>query len=295
MFHFDTPYRHSIVKHRSRWNCLHLNHSNMITAVIPTLNAQRTLADCLESINNHNTPVDSIIMVNDRRTDKTLQITAKSAKSVIISLANRSSQRNLGWKSVDSSAIIVIDADMILDPFVITECEKALAHNPSLAGFVIPEQSYGESFWSKVKWFEKGFYQRICWMETARCFRRGYNPSLISGEDWDIDQHAKGHGSIERMQSIIIIWHNEQTLGLRRVKTRKSHYVTILQAYIAKHPLHARRQLSLRRRVSLFLRNPRCSMDHSFLTAGLFILGSVEWLSMHHMPTRTNIESLCHD
>lgn len=288
-------HRYSVIKHRCRWNLPHLPDCYMITAVIPTLNAERTLVDCLESIKNQKTPVDNIIVVDGGSTDNTLQIAAKFADRVITTSANRSSQRNLGWKSSDSSAIIFIDADMILDPFVITECEKALTYNPSLAGLVIPEQSYGESFWSKVKWFERSFYQGIWWMEAARCFRRdilvstgGYDPALIGGEDWDIDERARAQGAIAHIQSFI--WHNEQTLDLRIVRTKKSHYATTLQAYIAKHPIRALRQLSLQNRISLFLRNPRRLMAHPILTAGLFIIGCVEWLSMHRMPTHTNLE-----
>jgi glycosyltransferase involved in cell wall biosynthesis len=256
----------------------------MITVVVPTLNVEKTLTACLNSLRAQETNPDSIIVVDGGSTDYTPVIAQELADRVITTQANRSLQRNIGWQHAHGSAVLFVDADMILDPLVITACQEVFDRDLSTVALVIPETSYGSTFWARVKSFERSFYQGIWWMEATRCIRRdvleatgGYDQALIGGEDWDLDERIRSYGSIGRIHPRI--WHNEQDLTLRQTQSKKAHYASTLQTYANKHPHRARRQLSLVWRVGLFLRRPWQLTSHPILSMGLGIMGGVEWLS----------------
>lgn len=254
----------------------------MISVVVPTLNAENTLAACLTSIRDQETPVDQIIVVDGGSTDQTLSIAQHKADLVLQTQANRSLQRNVGWQATDSRFILFIDADMILDSRVVGACEEAFIGDPRLVGLVIPEQSFGATFWARVKAFERTVYQGVWWMEAARCFRRadliasgGYDPALVGEEDWDLDERMRQQGTIGRINPIIR--HNEQRLTLSRIREKKGHYASTLRVYATRHPERARRQLSLLQRAGLFVRRPWFLLAHPILSGGLVILGGTEW------------------
>lgn len=258
----------------------------MISVIIPTLNAEATLAACLTSVRAQETPVDRIIVVDGGSTDQTVSVAERLADVVLTAPANRALQRNMGWQAAES-AVLFVDADMVLDVLVVGACEEALARNPQVVGLVVPERSFGPTFWARVKGFERAVYQGVWWMEAARCFRRedlvatgGYDPALIGGEDWDLDERMRQRGTIQRITPII--WHNEQHLTLSHIRNKKGHYATTLKAYAERHPERSRRQLSLATRMGLFARKPGYLLTHPRLTAGLVILGGTEWWAQKH-------------
>lgn len=254
----------------------------MITVVVPTLNAEATLAECLNSLRSQERAVDDIVVVDGGSTDRTLEVARTMADVVIASKPNRSLQRNIGWQASRSPIVMFVDADMVLTAYVSMACEEAFEQDPLVVGLVIPERSYGSTFWAHVKEFEREFYQGISWMEAARCFRRdvlvgvgGYDSALIGGEDWDLDERVRKEGRIGRVKEMI--WHHEQDLTLGKVWAKKSHYASTLHAYAGKHPSRASWQLSWRRRVQLIFQRPRHLIAHPTLTIGLLVLGTIEY------------------
>lgn len=256
----------------------------MTSVVVPTLNAGSTLEACLKSIRDQSSKVHEIIVVDAMSSDNTVEIASRLADRIIISQPNRSAQRNLGCEVATGLLILFIDADMVLSPNVVSDCEAAFMDDPSVVGMVIPEESFGTTFWAHVKGLERGFYQGVWWMEAARCFKReaimsigGYDPELIGGEDWDVDERARKYGLVARVSAVI--WHNEQNLSLRRILDKKGHYASTLDLYWAKHPGRARRQLSLGSRVRLMVTNPFPLIRHPILSIGLVIVGIAEWIA----------------
>ena len=98
--------------------------SPLVSIVIPTLNAERTLKDCLDSIASQNYPHENleIIIADGGSTDETLQIVedfrAKSSTINVRVLENKlktgEAGKAVGIKAANNDVIALIDSDNIL-------------------------------------------------------------------------------------------------------------------------------------------------------------------------------------
>src|SRR5260221_5007633 len=86
---------------------------------------------------------------------------------------------------------------MELSPKVIEECVSLIIDNKKLGGISIPEESIAQTFWEKVKGFERSFYVEDPSEATdaARFFSKkvfdelgGYDQSITGPEDWDLPE-----------------------------------------------------------------------------------------------------------
>lgn len=254
-----------------------------VGVVIPTLNAAATLGRCLDSLREQTRRPDDVFIVDGGSQDGSVAIAYAGGACVLRSVANRSTQRNLGAEAAKRDELLLfIDADMVLSSRVIAECVSRFSIDH--AGLVIPEISVGSTMWARVKAFERQFYQGVWWMEAARCFKRsqmlsvgGFDPALVGGEDWDLDQRMRQVGAIGRIAAPI--YHDEGPLRLGKLIRKKEHYADTLQAYRCRHPERARMQLALAPRLGLFLRQPNQLVRHPTLTLGLLCLGVAEWFA----------------
>lgn len=255
-----------------------------VSVIIPTYLAERTLANCLRSLQQQTAMPDEIIVVDAGSPDRTVSIAESFNVTVLTTTPNRSAQRNLGADHARGDFVMFIDADMELTPSVIENCLNESRRHPEYFGLVIPEESFGTTFWAAVKAFERSFYQGVDFMEGARWMARktfltlgGYDAALLGGEDWDLDERLRHQGSIGRVTAIIR--HNEGALSLRTVRTKKGHYAETLTTYAARYPERAAQQLTLSSRVRLFLSRPYKLARHPAFTAGLVVMGVAQVLA----------------
>jgi len=89
-----------------------------VTVVVPTRNAARTLAACLESLRAQTTPCRTVV-VDNGSTDATVTIAEQGADVVLHAGPERSAQRNYGARAYPAAIVGFIDADMILAPSVV--------------------------------------------------------------------------------------------------------------------------------------------------------------------------------
>ena len=170
-----------------------------VSLVITTKNEEKNIGNCLESIRWQTYPQNllEVIIVDNNSLDKTKEIAGKYTKNVFNKGPERSAQRNYGMKMARGKYLMYLDADMILSPTVIARAVEKLSQVSSTppVALYIPEIVLGNSYWGKVRRFERSFYDGTV-IDCARFIRKdtfeqvgGFDLNMTGPEDWDFDFH----------------------------------------------------------------------------------------------------------
>lgn len=206
---------------------------SLVSIVVATYNEEKNIHTLLESCLLQDYKNLEVIVVDSvRTTDKTSDIAKESSVKVYKHGAERSVQRNYGVSKARGEYVVILDADMKLSPMVISECV-----NTQCDAVIIPEKSYGESFWAKCKALERNCYIGDSEIEASRFFRKslflkagGYNQDMISGEDWDLHKRIAKICKVGRISTHIL--HNEGKMSLLGDLKKKIYYSQKSDAYI---------------------------------------------------------------
>jgi len=163
-----------------------------------------------------------------------------------------------------------LDADMILSPTVIEKSVEMFEKDNVLA-LHIPEIILGNSYWNKVRRFERSFYDGTV-IDCVRIIRadvfkklNGFDESLTGPEDWDLDKRVRNEGKaallckydfeemnrkiLDTRYSILdekglkklmnltlepVIFHNEANFNLKKYLLKKKYYSKSFSAYVVK-------------------------------------------------------------
>ena len=215
----------------------------LVSIVIPTKNEASNLEACLQSIQNQTYQNIEIIVIDNFSSDTTLQIAKKYTSNVWQKGPERSTQRNFGLiDKAQGIYAMFIDADMTLSPDLITTCVNCMQSKNCL-GLHIPEIITGQSYWSKVRRFERSFYDGTV-IDGVRFFRKetfvnvgGFDQIMTGPEDWDLDKKLKQLGKIELLpdnHERSVIYHNEAEFNLIKYIKKKLYYTTSFDDYINK-------------------------------------------------------------
>ena len=255
--------------------------SATISVVVPTYNSASVIGNCLTSLQSQRLAPIDVVVSDGGSTDATIAIAEGCGATVIHGQANRSWQRNAGALAATGKYVVFIDADMRLTPRVLEECVESF--RSSDAALVIPEVDIGESFWARVRGFERSFYQDDWWLQAARCYRksqfievRGFDVGLIGPEDWDLDERIRSFGSVRRINATIE--HDEGHSSLRELLRKKTHYASSFDDFRQRHPERASLCFSRRRRIMSITSQPERIASHPLLSLGLLCLGGAESL-----------------
>lgn len=268
--------------------------SATISVVIPTFNSAQVIANCLESLQSQRlVPID-VVVSDGGSTDSTIAIAKSFGVKVIQGQANRSRQRNAGALAATGDYVVFIDADMRLTPGVLEECVESFRETD--AALVIPEVDIGESFWARVRGFERSFYHDDWWLQAARCYRksqfivmRGFDVGLIGPEDWDLDERIRSVGDVRRINAIIE--HDEGKSNFQTLIRKKTHYASSFDEFRRRHPDRASLCFSRRRRIQSIVCQPSKVTSHPLLALGLLWLGGTESLIINK-PSRSRPTSV---
>ena len=253
----------------TEYNHLSKKACQSVSIIITTQNEEKNLEPCLLSIQNQffSKEILEIIVIDNNSCDKTRDIAQNYTDKVFIKGPERSAQRNYGMKEVATGKYVMyIDADMILSPSLIRTCVETINTKNYLA-LHIPEVVLGEKFFSRVRRFERCFYDGTV-IDGARFFLKdafirvgGFDETMSGPEDWDIDKRIKKIGAIglvTRTSNKInqpdswplsnfiktrgvapehhgnVIYHNEAEFNLQNYLAKKNYYSRGLQEYINK-------------------------------------------------------------
>ncbi|MGB9937079.1 MAG: glycosyltransferase family 2 protein [Methanobacterium sp.] len=136
-----------------------MKNNPRVSIIIPTLNSEKTLKKCLESIVNQSYPNYEIIIVDGGSEDKTCEIAEKFSANVInVNIRSMSRQTNIGIINSKGDYVYRVDSDVILDHKTLEKCiEKCeIEGYDGICMHWIPDESI--SFWAKIRKIEKESY-----------------------------------------------------------------------------------------------------------------------------------------
>jgi len=205
----------------------------LVSVIVTTKNEEENVERCLESIEAQSYPLEEIeiIVVDNNSTDCTKGIARKYTNKIFNHGPERSAQRNLGIKEALGKYVLYLDADMRLSKNVLAECVQ-MCERQNLIALYIPERIVGQGFWTKIRDFERGFYDATV-VDCIRFIQRdeflkinGFDESLTGPEDWDLDRRIRAIGEVDIIKSPL--YHNEETFSLKRYLQKKVIMLKIL-------------------------------------------------------------------
>lgn len=218
----------------------------MISIIIPTKNEEHNIGNCLQSLAKQTYTDFEVLVCDGGSTDntrgivETILVAYLKSKLIFYSLKpNLGYQRRFGAQEAKGDYLLFIDADMVLDAKVLESCiTKLEASSQKLGAIIIPEVSFGDGFWAKVKAFEKKMYIGDNRVEAARFFVKeaytragGWGEAMAAGEDWDLTRRVREAGfTVGRVNELI--HHNEGKIFLFRTLKRKFYYAQKSKPYV---------------------------------------------------------------
>jgi glycosyltransferase involved in cell wall biosynthesis len=256
----------------------------LVSLIITTKNEAAVIQRLLISIKNQTYPNIETLVVDNSSEDETQKIARKYTKRVFTYGPERSAQRNYGAQMSKGEYIVFLDADMELTPNVITSCVSLMTKNKKLSGISIPEESVAQTFWEKVKGFERSFYVEDPSEATdaARFFSKkvfdelgGYDQSITGPEDWDLPERMMKKGyKTNKIKDYI--YHYERVPNPFKLAQKKYYYALTAHRYLKKHnlPLFSQKTIYFLRPV--FYKQWRILLIHPILTVSMFFMFFVE-------------------
>jgi glycosyltransferase involved in cell wall biosynthesis len=221
--------------------------NSLVSIIINTKNEERHMKRCLSSILDQGYPLDriEIIIVDNNSSDKTKDISESFLKgSIPLNLKfydrgpERSAQKNFGVEKSSGEYLLFLDADMALSKSVIQKCVEKMNENPKVVGLYIREVVTGKRFWSRVRRFEREFYNGTA-IDAVRFVRKsafndtyGFDEKLYACEDWDFNKRIKELGSLGQVG--FPIYHNEEEFKVKSYLQKKGYYILNMNIYIRK-------------------------------------------------------------
>ena len=191
----------------------------MVSISVTTKNEQNNIANCLKSLKNQTYRNIEIIVVDNNSVDNTVKIAQKFTEKVYNYGPERSSQRNYGaLKIAKGEYLLYLDADMVLTRDVIEKCVNYLKIERKVVGLYLPELIIGSKYFSKVRRFERYFYNGTV-IDGVRFMRlnsfkevKGFDERIVGFEDWDLDISLGKSGELRLLDNnndVYAIWTNK--------------------------------------------------------------------------------------
>lgn len=242
----------------------------VVSIVITTKNEEKNIGNCLTSIKLQDFPEKEveIIVVDNNSTDNTKKIARKYTQNVFNKGPERSAQRNFGMiEKAKGEYVLYLDADMILGKNVLKKTSEAFL-DEKLAALYVPEIVLGNSYWCRVRRFERSFYDGTA-VDCVRIIRKeifkkvsGFDLSMTGPEDWDLDKKIRNEGKVRVLDTYdfsgidkklgrhsypsdklaylsgltekAVIFHNESSFDLKKYLQKKKYYSKSFKTYINK-------------------------------------------------------------
>lgn len=257
----------------------------LVSVVVITYNEENQIRECIKSIKNSSYKNIEIILVDGDSKDKTLDIANNFSDIKIFKTHKKgmSFQRNYGFNKSKGKYVYSFDADMRMHKKLIENCVDICERDNEIVALYIPEIILGNSFFNKVRRFERTFYNGTV-IDSVRFFKKdvvkeiGFFDEKISGtgEDWDIDKRIRMKGKTKI--SDFPLYHNEINMNLKNYLERKKRYTPIMNNYInkwGKNDFDIKKQIGISYRYFfVFIENGKWKkvLRHPFLMINVLFL-----------------------
>ncbi|WXG41317.1 MAG: glycosyltransferase [Candidatus Freyarchaeum deiterrae] len=183
-----------------------------VSIIIPTLNEERYLPDCINSISNQTLPRNmyEIIVADSHSSDRTPEIAKKYADHLLnVPREGAGAARNEGAKIAKGEILLFLDADTTISKNFLEELVKNCDEKPVVGGTcdIYPSDGtpFGNAFFKLINIIYKLVYflgkphaQTKCCFYKKNAFRLlgGFNKNLIITEDQEMAWRAGKIGKI---------------------------------------------------------------------------------------------------
>jgi len=218
----------------------------LVSIIIPSLNSEKIIGECLDSIKKQTYSNIEIIIVDAESTDLTPDIARKYGEVFTFKLKpymiwGTPYQQNFGATKAKGRYLYFVDTDMVLCENSIEEYVQEMEMKDA-DSMIIPEISYGEGFWAKCKILERScyllgdmtieaprFHKKSIWDKLG-----GLDAKLGGYYDWDIHNRLRENG-YKVVRSNTPIYHNEGKLSLNKLIKKKYVYGKTTNRFIRKY------------------------------------------------------------
>jgi hypothetical protein len=167
----------------------------------------------------------------------------------------------------------------------ISKCAQLARETPSIGGVVVPERSIGQSFWVRVRDFEKSFYSGSI-IESARFFPAklakevgGFEEGVVFFEESTLPCKIQKKGHCLFLRTTPMVLHHEEDFSLITWLRKKFYYGKTIHLYRERYGDSLRVQISIRFRLGLFMNDRRRFFSRPKLALGIILLKSLEYFA----------------
>ena len=202
-----------------------------VSVIIPTLNEEKMIGKCLESLAGSCYPLDAfeVILVDNGSTDCTLEIAQSFSTRLRLTIlqqpgVNISTLRNLGANVAQGRLLAFLDADCSIPKDWFENAASNLASDSAgvIGGNItIPE----DSGWVARTWFQEAYAPvdgEVAYVPSGNMLMKkstftqigGFNETINTSEDCELCSRARGEGfSVREIRALTVIhWRTPQTL-----------------------------------------------------------------------------------
>jgi GT2 family glycosyltransferase len=253
--------------------------TQLVSVVVPTREAGRTIETCLRSIRAQTWPAVELIVVDNRSADATWAVARRHADLTLRGGPERSAQRNLGIAHAAGEWVLYVDADMELAADVVERAVRA-GLDADAVGVSIPEKSVGPGFWTRCRTLERRCLRGEPELLWPRLIRTGYLRSsggfalwLTGTEDAELHRRMLADGAPIALADGLIL-HHEGRLTLGGLARKRFYYGRGLFAYRRAHPGALAAQARAAGRAAW--RHRRLLLAEPGVAAGIAVMRTVE-------------------
>lgn len=260
-------------------------NSSLVSIIVTTKNSHFFIKKCLESIKKQSYKNIEIIVVDNNSTDNTKTVAKQYTRYVYNKGFERSAQRNYGIKKAKGIYLLYLDSDMTLSKNVIKQAVIILNESSKIVALYIPEIIKGDSCWTKLRNFERGFYNETA-IDAVRIARKkdilaikGFDESMYTGEDWDLNKRIKKRGELSSTKAPL--YHDEHDFKISNFISKKAYYAKGIDPYIKKWGMKdpdLKKQFGLYYRfIEVFIENNKWKkiLRHPILTIKMLVLRTI--------------------